>query len=84
MNSTATLDDWKQRAAALSFRNQVSVNGAFVEAASTQRFDCINPANRELITRVAECDAGDMSVPFSGYKQSRHATGKYVERKTSL
>lgn len=52
--------DWKSRADALSFRNQAFIGGAFVDAASGETFDCINPATGQVLTKVAACDAEDV------------------------
>ncbi|MGB3148387.1 MAG: aldehyde dehydrogenase [Paracoccaceae bacterium] len=55
-----THDDWKSRAATLSFRHQAFINGKFVDAASGKTFACINPATDALLANVAECDAEDV------------------------
>jgi gamma-glutamyl-gamma-aminobutyraldehyde dehydrogenase len=55
-----THDDWKSRAAALSFRNQAFINGKFVDAASGETFACVNPATGEVLTEVASCDSEDV------------------------
>lgn len=60
MTRALTLDDWSARAARLAPRNRAFIDGDFVDAASGKTFDCINPANGALLTRVAECDATDV------------------------
>ncbi|WP_120500091.1 aldehyde dehydrogenase [Roseovarius sp. EL26] len=56
-----THDDWKSRAAALTFRDQAFVDGKFVDAASGKTFDSINPATGEVLAQVAECDEEDVN-----------------------
>ncbi|MEO0781656.1 MAG: aldehyde dehydrogenase [Pseudomonadota bacterium] len=53
-------NDWKSRAAGLSFRNQAFIDGNFVDAASGKTFDSINPATGEVLAAVAACDAEDV------------------------
>ncbi len=53
-------DDWKSRADALSLRNQAFIDGKFVDAASGETFDCINPATGDVLAQVAACDVEDV------------------------
>ena len=83
-----THDDWKARAATLTFRNQAFIGGRFVDAADGDRFDCINPATGAVLTRVASCKAADVDAAvvaarkaFDAGHWSRAAPG---ERKTVL
>lgn len=55
-----THEDWKSRAAALSFRNKAFIDGKFVDAASGKTFQSINPATDAVLTDVAECDSEDV------------------------
>ena len=55
-----TFDDWKSHAEAMSFRHQAFIDGQFVDAASGQTFDCINPATEDVLAQVASCDAEDV------------------------
>lgn len=54
-------DDWKTRAAALSFRGQAFIDGTFADAASGKTFASVNPATGEVLAQVAECDAEDVN-----------------------
>ena len=54
-------EDWKSRAASLSFRGQAFIDGKFVDAASGKTFDSINPATGNVLTAVAECDEEDIN-----------------------
>lgn len=56
-----TYDDWKSRAAALSFRGQAFIDGKFTDAASGKTFASVNPATGEVLAQVAECDAEDVN-----------------------
>ncbi|SFG28033.1 gamma-glutamyl-gamma-aminobutyraldehyde dehydrogenase [Palleronia marisminoris] len=55
-----TYDEWKARAAALRFRNELYIRGAFVPSASGQRFETVNPGNGEVLTDVARGGAEDI------------------------
>ncbi len=75
-------EDWKSRAAGLSFRGQAFVNGKFVDAASGKTFDSINPATGAVLTPVAECDEEDINravaagrAAFEDGRWSRMAPG---------
>jgi 4-(gamma-glutamylamino)butanal dehydrogenase len=52
--------DWKARANALHFRHQAFIGGKFVDAASGETFDCINPATGQVLARVASCCLEDV------------------------
>lgn len=55
-----THDDWKSRAAALTFRGQAFIDGKFAGAASGKTFGSVNPATGEVLAQVAECDEEDV------------------------
>lgn len=57
-----THQDWKNHAAALSFRGQAFINGKFVDAQSGKSFDSINPATGAVLAQVAECDEADVNA----------------------
>jgi gamma-glutamyl-gamma-aminobutyraldehyde dehydrogenase len=52
--------EWKARAAALQFRNQCWIDGAFVPSLSGARFETVNPATGAVITDVARGGADDI------------------------
>lgn len=52
--------EWKARAAALRFRNQIWLDGAFHPAASGARFETLNPATGDVLTDVAHGGAEDI------------------------
>ena len=55
-------DDWKALSLKLSFRNQLFINGKFVDAQSGRKFESINPATCDVLTEVAEGDAADIDL----------------------
>jgi acyl-CoA reductase-like NAD-dependent aldehyde dehydrogenase len=60
---TQTVDDVLTN---LSVRSQAFVDGAYVDAASGETFDCINPATGRTIASVAACDADDVDRAVRG------------------
>jgi gamma-glutamyl-gamma-aminobutyraldehyde dehydrogenase len=77
-----THTDWKARAATLSFRGQAFINGRFVDAASGDTFDSVNPATGAVLTQVARGDAEDINravaagrAAFEDGRWSRMAPG---------
>jgi acyl-CoA reductase-like NAD-dependent aldehyde dehydrogenase len=50
----------------LSIRSQAFVDGAYVDAASGETFDCVNPATGRVIAAVAACDAEDVDRAVRG------------------
>ncbi|WP_234051711.1 MULTISPECIES: aldehyde dehydrogenase [unclassified Xanthobacter] len=55
-----TREDWKARAAQITFRRQAFIDGKFVDALSGETFDSINPATGEVLAKVAACGAADI------------------------
>jgi gamma-glutamyl-gamma-aminobutyraldehyde dehydrogenase len=68
-----THDDWKARAATLTFRNQAFIGGRFVDAADGDRFDCVNPATGAVLTRVASCKAADVDAAVAAARKAFEA-----------
>jgi gamma-glutamyl-gamma-aminobutyraldehyde dehydrogenase/4-guanidinobutyraldehyde dehydrogenase/NAD-dependent aldehyde dehydrogenase len=60
---TQTVDDVLTN---LSVRSQAFVDGAYVDAASGETFDCVNPATGRAIASVAACDAEDIDRAVRG------------------
>ena len=56
-----TKADWTKRASGLTFRNQAFINGKFVDAASGETFQSINPATDAVLADVASCDVEDVN-----------------------
>lgn len=55
-----THEDWKGRAAALTFGGRALIGGRHADAASGKTFACVNPATGETLADVAECGAEDV------------------------
>jgi len=55
-----TRDEWAARAAALTIRNELYINGRFEPAASGRRFDCVSPIDGRVLTEVAAGEAEDI------------------------
>ncbi|WP_299844670.1 aldehyde dehydrogenase [uncultured Roseovarius sp.] len=68
-----THEDWKTRAAALKFRHQAFIDGRFVDAASGETFDCINPATSAVLAQVASCDAEDVDRAVTAAREAFEA-----------
>lgn len=53
---------WHDKAEALSFRTQAFINGEFVNSASGETFEIINPATGHLLAHVARCTQQDVDI----------------------
>ena len=62
MNQTpaSTVQDWRDRAAALAINGQAFIDGRYVAAASGETFDDITPIDGRVIARVASTDKADV------------------------
>src|SRR5580698_1032742 len=58
---TTSSGSWHERSRSLRLRTQAFIDGRYVDAASGQTFDCINPANGAVLARVAACDVEDVN-----------------------
>ncbi|WP_291730550.1 aldehyde dehydrogenase [Leisingera sp. F5] len=54
-------DDWKSRAAGLTFRSRAFIDGKFVDAVSGKSFASVNPATGDVLAQVAECGEEDVN-----------------------
>ena len=52
---------WHDRACLLRFRTQAFIDGRYVDAASGQTFDCINPSTGQVLAKIAACDLEDVN-----------------------
>lgn len=59
--SANTLQDWTRKAGELSFRNQAFIGGKFVDAASGEIFQSINPATGAVLAEVASGGEEDIN-----------------------
>ena len=60
---TTTVDDVLT---GISIRSQAFIDGAYVDAASGETFDCVNPSTGRVIASVAACDAEDVDRAVRG------------------
>ncbi|WP_373190543.1 aldehyde dehydrogenase [Halomonas sp.] len=60
--SPKTLADWQALAAGLTLESRAFIDDAFVDAASGETFDTLNPATGEVLARVASCDGPDAEI----------------------
>jgi gamma-glutamyl-gamma-aminobutyraldehyde dehydrogenase/4-guanidinobutyraldehyde dehydrogenase/NAD-dependent aldehyde dehydrogenase len=60
MTDMLTRDEWVRRAAAPVARTRLWIDGDFVDAASGETFECVNPRDGVAFARVAEGDAPDV------------------------
>mgnify|MGYP000414091577 CR=1 FL=1 len=60
--SIKTKAEWEKISSDLSFRSEAFINGKFVKSHSHKTFDCINPSNGKLLTKVASCDDVDVDL----------------------
>ena len=67
---TATTADWLERAALVSPRNELFIDGAYVPSASGRTFDDITGRDGSVITRVAEGGAEDVDRAVAAARRS--------------
>jgi acyl-CoA reductase-like NAD-dependent aldehyde dehydrogenase len=65
-----TLAEWTRAAEAVQPRNQLLIDGEFVDAISGASFDTINPATGTAITSVAEGDAPDIDLAVAAARSA--------------
>ncbi|HAU4961281.1 TPA: aldehyde dehydrogenase PuuC, partial [Aeromonas hydrophila] len=51
--SDLTLAQWQHKASHLTLPSQAFIDGSYRDAINGATFDCINPANGKLLTKVA-------------------------------
>jgi 4-guanidinobutyraldehyde dehydrogenase/NAD-dependent aldehyde dehydrogenase len=88
MADRMTHTDWQQKAAALRFRTQAFIDGRYVDAASGETFDSINPATGKLLAKVASTDAPDVDAAVKSarraFESGKWSRAKPAERKRVL
>src|SRR3954454_7536900 len=86
--STATVDDWLARAAEVTPRNELFIDGRFAPAASGRTFDDIAGRDGSVITRVAEGSAEDVdravAAARAAFEDRRWADQSPANRKRIL
>ncbi|HHG5368206.1 TPA: aldehyde dehydrogenase [Pseudomonas aeruginosa] len=61
---------WQQRAARQNFIDRALIGGKQVAASSGATFDAINPANNQLLTRVAACGVEEVNLAVSSARRA--------------
>jgi len=64
---TTTVDDVLT---GISIRSQAFIDGAYVDAASGETFDCISPGSGRVIASVAACDVEDVDRAVRGARKA--------------
>ena len=64
---TTTIDD---ALTGISIRSQAFIDGAYVDAASGETFDCISPGSGRVIASVAACDVEDVDRAVRGARKA--------------
>jgi 4-guanidinobutyraldehyde dehydrogenase/NAD-dependent aldehyde dehydrogenase len=67
--------DWRELAKTLAPRTQAFIDGKYRPAVSGATFDCINPADGQVIAQVASCDAADIELAVASARKSFEAGG---------
>ena len=62
--------DWSGAVAGLRFPTDAFIDGRPVPALSGERFDCVNPATGEILTRVAACDKADVDLAVAAARRA--------------
>jgi acyl-CoA reductase-like NAD-dependent aldehyde dehydrogenase len=74
--------------AAVEIRDRAFIDGQYVDAASGETFDCVNPATGEVLARVAAGDAEDVDRAVRGarlaFESGRWSRAAPKQRKRTL
>jgi len=62
--------DWQTLARTLAPRTEAFIGGKYAPAVSGATFDCINPANGQVIAKVAACDAADIDLAVASARKA--------------
>ncbi len=65
--------DWRAMAKKLAPRTNAFIDGKYVPAVSGATFDCVNPANGQVIAQVASCDAADVDLAVMSARRAFEA-----------
>ncbi len=70
MNREHKAVDWRELAKSLAPRTQAFIGGKYVPAQSGATFDCVNPANGQLVAKVSSCDAADVDAAVAAARRA--------------
>ncbi|WP_163933910.1 aldehyde dehydrogenase [Paraferrimonas sp. SM1919] len=68
--TTWTYQQWREYCEQLSIESRAFINGQYCDASLGLRFDCINPANNQLLCQIAECDSIDADAAVNAARDS--------------
>lgn len=68
--SHQTLAYWQKKSETLAIEGRAFINGAYVESASKQTFECISPIDNRKLADVAYCDQADANLAVSAARAS--------------
>ncbi|MDC6132278.1 aldehyde dehydrogenase family protein, partial [Burkholderia gladioli] len=61
---THTFADWQRLAASLEIEGRAFVDGAYRDAASGRRFDCVSPIDGRVLAHIADSGAEDVDAAY--------------------
>ncbi|MEX0733064.1 MAG: aldehyde dehydrogenase [Steroidobacteraceae bacterium] len=70
MNREQKAVDWREMAATFAPRTNAFIDGKYQPALSGATFDCVNPANGQVIAQVASCDAADVDAAVASARRA--------------
>lgn len=70
MNREQKAVDWREMAAAFAPRTNAFIDGKYQPALSGATFDCVNPANGQVIAQIASCDAADVDAAVASARRT--------------
>lgn len=68
--STLTHQDWLNLQQTLTFEGRAWINGSYCDAQDQQTLPCINPANKQTLTEIADCSENDVNRAVSGARDA--------------
>ena len=68
--SAKTKAEWEKLSSNLNFNNEAFIDGKFVKAQSEKTFDCFNPSNGKLLTKVSSCDENDIDLAVKSCRKA--------------
>jgi gamma-glutamyl-gamma-aminobutyraldehyde dehydrogenase len=70
MNIAASTGRWHAKAAKLSFKGRLFIDGDFREAISGAKFETINPANDSVIAAMSRGNAADIDLAVASGRKA--------------
>jgi gamma-glutamyl-gamma-aminobutyraldehyde dehydrogenase/4-guanidinobutyraldehyde dehydrogenase/NAD-dependent aldehyde dehydrogenase len=71
--ATTTAETWHDAAARVELRTQAFIDGAYVDAAGGDSFDCVSPIDGRVLARVAACGEADVDRAVAGARRAFEA-----------